>query len=115
MKSHTFKKHPVPVYQKKTWSDFKALGQPIKLWDGWCFDGILIHDDAGNTYNINDIRRSWQADYLLGEKLGNAENICNLKDELKKRVLLNKPPKVCLMYEQPNGEVIEKIFRLVED
>ena len=115
IKSHRFRKHPVSVYKNKSCSEFQELGQPVKLWDGWCFDGVLIHDDAGNRYNINDIKRCWQVDFFLREKMGDANNIHNLKTELKKRVALNKPPKVCLMYEQPNGDIIEKVFNLVEE
>lgn len=85
----------------------------VELWDGWFFDGNLIHDPAGNIYRKKDIEFSFFTESIVDGFCGKRSNIRTLKSELEVQIALNEPPKICLIYETPSG-TIEKVFKLSE-
>lgn len=82
-------------------------------WDGWYFENGQLWDGVGNFYNEEDVRLSWKSKMVVENEFGTKQNITTLKKELEKRIAINYPPKVCLIWERPEG-TIEKVFNLEE-
>ena len=90
--------------------DFSFFKTP---WDGWYFKNGMLWDDAGNMYSENDIRMSWKSGMIVDNFFGTSSDILTLRQELDKRILMNRLPKVCFVWKSKNG-VIEKVFDLEE-
>lgn len=94
-------------------SGANIMEKRVELWDGWVFDGSLIYDNAGNHYTQKGIEQSFFSHSIINDFAGSTLSIMGLKKELRKRVALVSIPRVCFIYETPEG-VVEKVFDLNE-